>query len=143
MKSIGTLEAQFTSSLCCRNVIMPVVRPFSHTHARTYPHAACLTSTPQRLSAAVGGEQGAADHIEPLPVIPQQQHRNDASQPGVDQSQQQQFQQVLAEVQQLSYMELQHLLDDQQQHRAFTASFLFWLSALEKKAAGQHKQVCA
>lgn len=58
-----------------------------------------------------------------------------------DETDQQSFQQTLALVQQQSYGELQQLLEDEPQHRAFSVSFLFWLSAQEKKATGQQKQV--
>lgn len=57
------------------------------------------------------------------------------------QQQEQQFQQVLEEVQQQSYSDLQQLVEEQPQHRAFSASFLFWLSAKEKRALGEQKQV--
>jgi hypothetical protein len=50
---------------------------------------------------------------------------------------------LLAEVQQQSFVELQQLLECQPQHRAFSASFLFWLSSLEKRAVGPQKQVSA
>jgi hypothetical protein len=41
----------------------------------------------------------------------------------------------------LSYSEQQLLLEDNPEHRAFSASFLFWLSAQEKRAMGTNKKV--
>lgn len=101
------------------------------------------SSTPHRpvLCAAAGGEQAGPHKLEAVPVIKQQHSQGDSPWPLDSQQQEQQFKEVLAQVQQLPYLELQHLIDDQPEHRAFTASFLFWLSAQEKKADGQHKQV--
>lgn len=139
MQSVGSLTCQSAVSgrLCRRMNVVVAEIPHCSRVTRN-----CGNSIPRNLCTAAGGEQAGADPSEAVPVIKQQQLRGDSPPPLNSQQQEQLFKQVLAEVQQLSYMELQHLIDDQPEHRAFTASFLFWLSAYVKKAIGPHKQVC-
>jgi hypothetical protein len=139
MQSVSSLTCQSTSPslFCHRQNMVAAGRPHCARVSRK-----CGKSITRRLCAAAAGEQVGPDPAEVVPVIKQQQLQGDSLSPLDSQQQEQQFKQVLAEVQQLSYMELQHLIDDQPEHRAFTASFLFWLSAHERKAVGPHKQVC-
>jgi len=96
-------------------------------------HVPVVHATGENAQPPEGVEIPAKQHPEPQPGHHHHSH---------DETDQQSFQQTLTLVQQQSYGELQQLLEDQPQHKAFSASFLFWLSAQEKKATGQQKQVC-
>lgn len=100
---------------------------------------------PRPMPGEPGGLHAAqaSEHIDPYKSRPNGQQASPISkkQQQHEQQQHQRFQQLLAEVQQQSFLELQQLLEDQSQHRAFSASFLFWLSSLEKRAVGPQKQV--
>lgn len=66
---------------------------------------------------------------------------------GSRQADNQEFQELLARLQQLSFQELQQLCEEGQSGAegqvVFSASFLFWLSGQEKQAAGSRKQELA
>lgn len=95
-------------------------------------------------AAAAHGEH-SSDDVQPQSTPPQPRlsgQQRPKQQQQQQHKQDQQFQRVLAEVQQLPYRELAQLCEQEPEHRAFSASFLFWLSAQEKRAAaGPDKQV--
>lgn len=95
----------------------------------------------RKRSAAAGDTRQQHTHV--AAAASHGEHSGSRQRPEQPQQQQQQeFQQVLAEVQQLPYRELAQRGEQAPEHRAFSASFLFWLSAQEKKAAaGPAKQV--
>lgn len=93
----------------------------AHHHSRTT----------LQCKAAVGDSHDSQHHLSQ--PSPQQHHQ---------QQQLEDFQRVLSSVEQQPYQQLQQLIEDQPEHRAFSASFLFWLSAQEKKLhVGPRKQV--
>mgnify|MGYP001810428067 CR=1 FL=1 len=95
----------------------------------------------QQHTAAAHSDHSAGSEQPPQPHLSSHQPGKQQQQQQRVLQEQQQFQQVLAEVQQLSYSEQQLLLEDNPEHRAFSASFLFWLSAQEKRAMGTNKKV--